>query len=238
MSKIPTSFNDQAAYLIENSLDLIKQVLVKHSSAVLEEMRDQIVSRNNRISKLEEEVMFNANKIAHAIAQEAQIDELKQECAALRELLGTCLLVFNERGIKSTVFIELERQIAGILAAKGEISTLPTAQEPSVSLAEFEQGSTDIQLLTELAAWCSGKENAMQGLRRGYIAKRIHAILASLRKLQAIEEASEMPEEPKFVAAIRNWHNNGVHPTSVIAYIDALRLHAQHLASKGKMTCY
>ena len=60
------------------------------------------------------------------------------------------------------------------------------------------------------------------------------AILSSLRRLQAIEEASEMPEEPKFVAAIRNWHNNGVHPTSVIAYIDALRLHAQHLASKGK----
>lgn len=119
MSKIPTSFNDQAAYLIEDSLDLIKQVLVKHSSAVLEEMRDQIVSRNNRISELEKEVMFNANKIAHAIAQGVQIDELKQECAALRELLGTCLLVFNERGIKSTVFIELERQIAGILAAKG-----------------------------------------------------------------------------------------------------------------------
>ena len=106
MSKIPTSFNDQAAYLIENSLDLIKQVLVKHSAAVLEEMRDQIVSRNNRI-----------------IAQEEQIKELKQECATLRELLGTCLLVFNERGIKSTVFIELERQIAGILAAKGGIST-------------------------------------------------------------------------------------------------------------------
>ena len=62
----------------------------------------------------------------------------------------------------------------------------------------------------------------------------VNAAIAALLRLQAIEEASEMPEEPKFVAAIRNWHNNGVHPTSVIAYIDALRLHAQHLASKGK----
>ena len=36
------SFNEQAAFLVENCLDLIKQVLVKHASAVLEEMRDGI----------------------------------------------------------------------------------------------------------------------------------------------------------------------------------------------------
>ena len=48
-------FNEQAALLVENCLDLIKQVLVKHTAAVLEEMRDQIVSRNKRISELERE---------------------------------------------------------------------------------------------------------------------------------------------------------------------------------------
>lgn len=47
-------FNEQAAFLIEDAMNLIKQVLVKHSAAVLEEMRDQIVSRNKRISELEE----------------------------------------------------------------------------------------------------------------------------------------------------------------------------------------
>lgn len=48
-------FNEQAAFLIENALDLIKQVLIKHSAAVLEEMRDQIVARNTRIAALEAE---------------------------------------------------------------------------------------------------------------------------------------------------------------------------------------
>ena len=49
------SMNEQAAFLIEDALDLIKQVLIKHSAAVLEEMCDQIVTRNARISDLEKE---------------------------------------------------------------------------------------------------------------------------------------------------------------------------------------
>jgi len=48
------NFNEQAAFLIEDAADLIKQVLVKHSAAVLEEMRDQIVMRNTRIKELRE----------------------------------------------------------------------------------------------------------------------------------------------------------------------------------------
>ena len=39
--------------MIENALDLIKQVLVKHSAAVLEEMHDQIVARNEEIKQLQ-----------------------------------------------------------------------------------------------------------------------------------------------------------------------------------------
>ena len=45
-------FNEQAAFLIEDALDLIKQVLVKHPAAVLEEMRDQITTRNDEIKQL------------------------------------------------------------------------------------------------------------------------------------------------------------------------------------------
>lgn len=52
-------FNEQAAFLIETSVDLIKQVLTKHSAAVLEEMHDQIVARNQRIKQLEDELEFD-----------------------------------------------------------------------------------------------------------------------------------------------------------------------------------
>ena len=62
---VSKTFNEQAAFLVENCLDLIKQVLVKHTAAVLEEMHDQIVSRNERISALEKnakasEELYNA----------------------------------------------------------------------------------------------------------------------------------------------------------------------------------
>ena len=45
-------FNEQAAFLIENALGLIKQVLVKHSAAVLGEIHDQIAEKNERIKQL------------------------------------------------------------------------------------------------------------------------------------------------------------------------------------------
>jgi len=67
--KAQVPFNDQAAFLIENALDLIKQVLVKHSAAVLEEMRDQIVKRNDRISELE-----------------GSVNTLESECNQLNDL--------------------------------------------------------------------------------------------------------------------------------------------------------
>jgi hypothetical protein len=47
------SFNEQATGLIEETMSLVKQVMVKHSAAVLSEMHDQIVSRNERIASLE-----------------------------------------------------------------------------------------------------------------------------------------------------------------------------------------
>ena len=82
------SFNKQAAVLVEGAVDLIKQVLVKHSAAVLEEMHDQIVARNARISALEAEL----NTI-HALAMNPQ-DTAPREgdkytVALLRQLLAT-----------------------------------------------------------------------------------------------------------------------------------------------------
>ena len=69
-------FNEQAAFLVENCLDLIKQVLVKHAAAVLEEMHDQIVARNQRIKQLEDELEWdkteksNYSKILTALGME------------------------------------------------------------------------------------------------------------------------------------------------------------------------
>ena len=69
-------FNEQAAFLIENCLDLIKQVLVKHTAAVLEEMHDQIVSRNDTIKNLTLSVEV-AKKVTSEL--EAERDALKRE---------------------------------------------------------------------------------------------------------------------------------------------------------------
>ena len=81
------SFNEQAAVLVEGAVNLIRQVLVKHSAAVLEEMRDQIVARNDRISKLEESVSTlesECNQLNDmTIKQRAQIEDLASMCRRL-----------------------------------------------------------------------------------------------------------------------------------------------------------
>lgn len=56
------SFSEQAAFLVEGALDLIKQVLVKHSAAVLDEMRGHIVKRNDRIAELERELAWERGR--------------------------------------------------------------------------------------------------------------------------------------------------------------------------------
>ena len=80
-------FNEQAAFLIETSLDLIKQVLVKHSAAVLEEMYDHIVKRNDRISELEGSVNTlesECNQLNDmTIFQRALLEELASMCRRL-----------------------------------------------------------------------------------------------------------------------------------------------------------
>ena len=67
-----------------------------------------------------------------------------------------------------------------------------------------------------------------QYVDKAYLREEL-SILASLRKLQAIEEASEMPEKP---TTIYSGSGGEYKPDLRDAYIDALRLHAQHLASK------
>lgn len=76
-------FNEQAAILIETALDMIKQVLVKHSAAVLEEMHDQIVARNQRIKQLEDELEWedteksNYSQILTALGMEEEGDPVE-----------------------------------------------------------------------------------------------------------------------------------------------------------------
>ena len=62
-------FNEQAVFLIDSTMELIKQILVKHSGAVLKEMHDQIVKRNTRISNLERDLAAE-HKATDMIAEE------------------------------------------------------------------------------------------------------------------------------------------------------------------------
>ena len=81
------SFNEQAAFLIETALDLIKQVLVKHSAAVLEEMHDQIVTRNEQIKQLAAE-RDEANIKGHrAITIAAELADVIRRLDTAEELL-------------------------------------------------------------------------------------------------------------------------------------------------------
>lgn len=57
------------------------------------------------------------------------------------------------------------------------------------------------------------------------------AILASLERLRAIENAKGMPEEPVSVQVMR-YEFSQTHDAEVVAYIDALRLYAQHLQDR------
>ncbi len=103
-------FNEQAALLVENCLDLIKQVLVKHSAAVLEEMHDQIVWRNQRIKQLEDELEWdkteksNYSKILTALGMEEEGDPVQ----GVLELVATVQRLTDEND-------ELDRRIGRIV---------------------------------------------------------------------------------------------------------------------------
>lgn len=75
--KTDKPFNEQATFLIQDALDLIKQVLVKHSAAVLEEMCDPIVKRNARIAVLEknEKTLMNLLGACRCHIDNASFDE-------------------------------------------------------------------------------------------------------------------------------------------------------------------
>lgn len=119
--KAQVPFNDQAAFLIENALDLIKQVLVKHSAAVLEEMRDQIVKRNDRISELEGSVNTlesECNQLNDmTIKQREQIDNLASMCRRLSysvkrsgndKLAHDCVALLKEYDLGGSVLRNME----------------------------------------------------------------------------------------------------------------------------------
>ena len=77
------NYNEHAAYLINGTIDLIEKVLIKHSAAVLEEMHDQIVARNQRIKQLEDELEWdkteksNYSQILTALGMEEEGDPVQ-----------------------------------------------------------------------------------------------------------------------------------------------------------------
>lgn len=75
-------FNEQAALLVENCLDLIKQVLVKHTAAVLEEMHDQIVSRNEQIKRLATEIDKANTKGHQAVKLAMDVEDRERRLAS------------------------------------------------------------------------------------------------------------------------------------------------------------
>ena len=119
--KTDKPFNEQAAILINTAQDLIKQVLVKHSAAVLEEMRDLLVKRNERISKLEGSVNTlesECNQLNDlSIKQREQIDNLASMCRRLSysvkrsgndKLAHECVVLLKKYDLGGSVLRNME----------------------------------------------------------------------------------------------------------------------------------
>jgi len=96
-----TSFNEQAAFLIEDAVALIKQVLIKHSAAMLEEMRDQIVARNTRIATLESEVAALKHDIERATQRNS---DLLAEVEGMREDAERWRILRMQTGAHRTLY--------------------------------------------------------------------------------------------------------------------------------------
>ena len=77
------AYNEHAANLINGTIDLIEKVLIKHSAAVLNEMHDQIVSRNQEISRLKGE-LDEANTKGHAAIRLAMDAEERERRLKIR----------------------------------------------------------------------------------------------------------------------------------------------------------
>lgn len=56
-----TDYRDQAEYLIKTTADLQKKVLIKHTASILEEIHDQIQTRDNEIERLRNALQRIAN---------------------------------------------------------------------------------------------------------------------------------------------------------------------------------
>lgn len=153
--KAQAPFNEQAASLIECSLDLIKQVLVKHSAAVLEEMHDQIVARNDRISKLEGSVSTlesECNQLNDmTIKRWALIEDLASMCRRLSysvkrsgndKLAHQCVELLKKHDLGGSVLREMNSS-EGSTSRDGGQNPVVTPTKPPVDISryKFEQVS-------------------------------------------------------------------------------------------------
>ena len=167
-------FNEQAAILIETAQDLIKQVLVKHSAAVLEEMHDQIVQRNACISVIKAE-LEQANKKGHeavllAMSHEdasrrsqGSIATLESECNQLNDMTIKQRALIDDlasmcRRLSYSVKRAGNDQLAHqcvVLLKKYDLggSVLRTHENTSASEAEREGGQNPVVTPTKPPAY-------------------------------------------------------------------------------------
>jgi len=93
-------------------------------------------------------------------------------------------VVITESGMATIrkALAESAASASGIICSKHGVqngSICPICH-PASGMPVASQADVDCRLLDELVNWCRGHENAMQGLKRGYIAERLEAIRAAL----------------------------------------------------------
>jgi len=94
-----------------------------------------------------------------------------------------------------------------------------------------DQGATDRQLLTELINWCRGHENAMQGLKRGYIAERLEAIRDALAQPGVVEHKTDAE---RALGEVYRWHDtDGDSLSNLLNVLEAWRPKLAYLVGVG-----
>lgn len=88
------AYNAHAADLINGTIDLIEKVLIKHSAAVLNEMHDQIVARNEEIKQLQIALRIKTEE-HNCCAEELMLvrgerDKFRDEADELDRRIGRC----------------------------------------------------------------------------------------------------------------------------------------------------
>lgn len=179
--KAQAPFNEQAAILIDDALDLIKQVLVKHSAAVLEEMHDQIVARNQRIKQLEDELEWedteksNYCQILTALGMEEEgdpVEGLNRLNGSVATLESECNQL-NDMTIKQWALIEdlasMCRRLSYSVKRSGDDKL---AHQCVVLLKKYDLGGSVLRNMEGPADLCPKPAPGLEVDARGVLVKK------------------------------------------------------------------